>query len=131
MMEAMIGDLARISGVSVTSRTSVMRYKETTKTTREIARELGVDGVVEASFTRAGNQVVITATLIDCKTDRRMWSQRYEREMQDVLAMQSQVAGESRRRSARRSRRRRRNISTKHALSIPGLTMPTSADAMS
>ena len=91
-MEAMIGDLARISGVSVTSRTSVMRYKETTKTTREIARELGVDGVVEASFTRAGNQVVITATLIDGKTDRRMWSQRYEREMQDVLAMQSQVA---------------------------------------
>ena len=62
MMEAMIGDLARISGVSVTSRTSVMRYKETTKTAREIARELGVDGVVEASFTRAGNQVVITAT---------------------------------------------------------------------
>ena len=92
MMEAMIGDLARISGVSVTSRTSVMRYKETTKTTREIARELGVDGIVEASFTRAANQVVITATLIDGKTDRRMWSQRYEREMQDVLAMQSQVA---------------------------------------
>jgi serine/threonine-protein kinase len=92
MMEAMIGDLARISGVSVTSRTSAMRYKQTTKAIKEIARELDVDAVVEASFVHTAGRVVITATMIDGRTDRRMWSQKYERDMQDVLAMQSQVA---------------------------------------
>jgi serine/threonine protein kinase/tetratricopeptide (TPR) repeat protein len=92
MAEAVIADLARISSLTVTSRTSVMRYRGTTKTARQIASELGVEALVETSIFKAGDRVRITANLIDGRTDRQIWSHTYQRDLRDVLALQSEVA---------------------------------------
>jgi eukaryotic-like serine/threonine-protein kinase len=92
MTEAMILDLSRISALTVTSRTSVMRYKGTTKPIRQIASELDVDALIEASIQKVGDRVLISAKLVDGKTDRPLWSDRYERNMHDVLALQSEIA---------------------------------------
>jgi TolB-like protein len=92
MTEALITDLAKIGGLKVISRTSVMRYKGTEKPMREVARELGVGAVIEGSVMRAGDRVRINAQLIDASTDENLWAERYDREIRDVLALQSEVA---------------------------------------
>jgi TolB-like protein/Tfp pilus assembly protein PilF len=92
MTEALITDLSKLSAVKVISRTSVMRYKGTTKPLSEIARELGVDAIVEGSVLRAGNRIRITAQLIEATTDHNLWADSFEGEMQDVLALQSEAA---------------------------------------
>jgi TolB-like protein/class 3 adenylate cyclase len=92
MTEALIGDLAKLGSLSVISRTSVMRYKQSDKSLPEIAKELNVDGVVEGTVMRAGDRVRITAQLIDARNDTHLWSNRYDRELSDVLALQSEVA---------------------------------------
>jgi serine/threonine protein kinase/TolB-like protein/Tfp pilus assembly protein PilF len=92
MTEELIADLAKISALRVTSRTSVMRYKGSSKSLPEIAQELGVDAVVEGSVTRAGSQVKITAQLIDAAKDRHLWADSFQRELKDVLALQGEVA---------------------------------------
>ncbi len=92
MTEELISDLAKISALRVTSRTTVMRYKSSSKSLPEIARELGVDAVVEGSVTRAGSQVKITAQLIDAVNDRHLWADSFQRELKDVLALQGEVA---------------------------------------
>jgi serine/threonine-protein kinase len=92
MTEALISDLAKIGGLKVISRTSVMRYKATTKALPEIAKELNVDAVVEGSVQRAGDRVRITAQLIHAATDEHLWSESYDRDLRDVLRLQSEVA---------------------------------------
>jgi serine/threonine-protein kinase len=92
MTEALITDLASIRALKVISRTSVMPFKGSKKSLREIAKELDVDGVVEGSVMRAGDRVRITAQLIEGATDRHLWAQSYERDFKDVLALQSEVA---------------------------------------
>jgi serine/threonine protein kinase len=92
MTEELIADLSKIGALRVISRTSIMHYKVTTKTLPEIARELKVDAVVEGSVRRSGNQVRITAQLIYAPTDRHLWAETYERNLRDVLALQSEVA---------------------------------------
>jgi TolB-like protein len=92
MTEALIGDLAKLGSLSVISRTSVMRYKQTEKSLPEIARELDVDGIIEGSVMRAGDRVRITAQLIDARSDRHLWNERYDRKLSNVLALQSDVA---------------------------------------
>jgi TolB-like protein/Tfp pilus assembly protein PilF len=92
MTDAIITDLARIGALRVVSRTSVMRYKRTQKSVPEIAKELGVDAVVEGSVERAGDRVRITAQLIRAATDQHLWAENYERELKDVLVLQDQVA---------------------------------------
>jgi TolB-like protein/Flp pilus assembly protein TadD len=92
MTEALIANLAKIGALKVISRTSAMRYKDTDKPLPEIAQELGVDGIVEGSVLRAGDRVRITAQLIDAETDQHIWAETYERDLRDVLALQSQVA---------------------------------------
>jgi TolB-like protein/DNA-binding winged helix-turn-helix (wHTH) protein len=93
MTDELIGELARIRSVRVISRTSAMRYKgQAKKSLREIARELGVDAIVEGSVAKAGGHVRITAQLIRASDDRPIWSGRYERELADVLALQNDVA---------------------------------------
>jgi TolB-like protein/Tfp pilus assembly protein PilF len=91
--EALIADLARIGGIRVISRTSVMGYKSMTKPLPQIARELSVDAIVEGSVMRSGDRVRITAQLIDGKTDRHLWANTYERDLRDVLSLQGEVAG--------------------------------------
>jgi TolB-like protein/Tfp pilus assembly protein PilF len=92
MTEALIADLARIAALRVISRTSAMRFKGVRRPLPDIARELGVDAIVEGSVLRAGDRVRITAQLIDAATDRHLWAGRYERELSDVLGIQSEVA---------------------------------------
>jgi TolB-like protein/DNA-binding winged helix-turn-helix (wHTH) protein/Tfp pilus assembly protein PilF len=92
MTEAMISDLANIETLQVASRTSVVRYKSTTLPVAAIARQLGVDALVEGSVMPVGGRVRITAQLIDARTDRHLWSGTYEREYSDVLFLQKDVA---------------------------------------
>ncbi len=92
MTEALIGNLAKIASLSVISRTSVMQYRGARKPLTEIARELGVDVVVEGSVLRAGDSVRISAQLIDARSDRHLWSESYERDVGDILALQGEVA---------------------------------------
>ena len=93
MTDTLIGDLAKIGGLSVISRTSVMHYKGQRKPLlKEIARELNVEGILEGTVMRAGDRVRISTQLIDARTDQHIWSERYDRELSDVLALQSDVA---------------------------------------
>jgi serine/threonine protein kinase/tetratricopeptide (TPR) repeat protein len=92
MTEELIMTLARIGSLRVISRTSVMEYKETKKKIPEIAKELNVDAVVEGSVLQAGDRVRVTAQLINASTDQHIWAQSYERDLSDVLALQSEVA---------------------------------------
>ncbi len=92
MTEALITDLAKIRALKVISRTSAMRYKGSNKPLREIAAELGVEGVVEGSVLRAGDRVRITAQLVHAATDTHLWAESYERDLRDILALQSEVA---------------------------------------
>jgi len=91
MTDALIAGLAQIKALKVISRTSVMQYKEARKPLRQIAKELGVEGIIEGSVMRSGGRVRITAQLIDAHQDRHLWASNYEREMTDVLALQSEV----------------------------------------
>jgi tetratricopeptide (TPR) repeat protein len=92
MTEALIAELSQLDAFRVISRTSVMQYKNTTKTIPEIARELGVDAVVEGSVLRSGNQVRITAQLIEAATDHHLWADSFEGELEDILALQGEAA---------------------------------------
>ncbi|MEO5616681.1 MAG: protein kinase, partial [Candidatus Eisenbacteria bacterium] len=92
MTEALISDIARLRELRVISRTSVMRYKGARKPIAEIASELRVDSVLEGSVARAGDRVRVSVQLIDARTETHLWSERYDRAMQDVLELQSDVA---------------------------------------
>jgi TolB-like protein/DNA-binding winged helix-turn-helix (wHTH) protein/Flp pilus assembly protein TadD len=92
MTDELISDLGQISALRVISRTSVMAYKRTRKPLPQIARELNVDAVVEGTVLRSGNQVRITAQLIEASADKHLWSQSYEGDLRDTLALQNQVA---------------------------------------
>ena len=92
MTDALITDLAKMTSVRITSRTSMMRYKGTKKSIKEIGRELNVDAVVEGTVTRSGDRVRITAQLIQVSTDMHLWAEAYERELGEVLNLQSEVA---------------------------------------
>jgi len=92
MTEELITSLANIEGVSVISRTSSMQYKGTRKTLPQIARELKVDAVVEGSAMRAGDDVRITAQLIEAATDQHLWARSYQRSLANVLVLQAEVA---------------------------------------
>ncbi len=92
MTEALISNLAQIGVLRVISRTSVMQYKGVHKNLRDIARELNVDAVIEGSVMRSGNRVRITAQLISAPTENHLWARDYERDVQDVLTLQGEVA---------------------------------------
>lgn len=90
--DALIGDLAKIGGLHVISRTSSMHYKGTKKSLPEIAREMKVDAIVEGTVQRSGDRVVIRAQLIRTATDHHVWVKTFERPMRDVLDLQSEIA---------------------------------------
>jgi TolB-like protein/DNA-binding winged helix-turn-helix (wHTH) protein/Tfp pilus assembly protein PilF len=92
MTDELITDLAKVGQLQVISHTSVERYKGTKLPLREIARELGVDAVVEGRVMRSGDRVRITAQLIDARTDRHLWADTYERDVRDILGLQDEVA---------------------------------------
>jgi serine/threonine protein kinase/tetratricopeptide (TPR) repeat protein len=92
MTDELITNLGQISALHVISRTSIMRYKGTQKPLPQIARELGVNSIVEGSVLRVGDKVRITAQLIRAPSDSHIWAETYERSMGDVLALQDDVA---------------------------------------
>ena len=93
MTDELIGEIARITPLRVISRTSAMKYKGVTrKLLPEIARELNVDVIVEGTVVESGGKVRISAQLIRARDDRHLWSGKYERELTDVLGLQSEVA---------------------------------------
>jgi len=92
MTEALITDLGQIRALRVISRTSVMRYKGARKPLDQVARELNVDAIVEGSVSRSGGLAKVTARLVYGPTDSQLWSRSYQRELQNVLIMQGEVA---------------------------------------
>jgi serine/threonine-protein kinase len=92
MTEAIISDLAHIRALRVISRTSAMRYKGTGLSIPEIARELNVDAVLEGSALLVGNRVRLSVQLVSARDDEMLWAARYDRELEDVLGLQSELA---------------------------------------
>jgi len=92
MTEALILSLSKIRGLRVTSRTSVMNFKNTTEPISTIARKLGVDGVVEGSVLCVDDRVQITAQLIDASSDATVWGESFESDTRDVLQLHRRVA---------------------------------------
>jgi TolB-like protein/Tfp pilus assembly protein PilF len=90
--EEIISTASKIQGLDVISRTSIMRYKQTNKGSTEIGRELNVAKLLEGSVRKSGNHLRITVQLIDAKNDRHIWAETYDRELQDVFAVQSDIA---------------------------------------
>jgi TolB-like protein/DNA-binding winged helix-turn-helix (wHTH) protein len=94
MAEELITDLSQIRALRVVSHTSVLRYESTDKTLPQIARELGVDAVIEGAVQRSADRVRITAQLIYGPNDTNVWARTYDRDLRDVLGLQSTVAKE-------------------------------------
>lgn len=90
--EEILSLLAGIEGLKVISRTSAMRYKKTDRSIRQIGAELGVGAILEGSVRMAGNRVRITAQLIDAASDDHLWAERYDRDLVDIFAIQTDVA---------------------------------------
>jgi TolB-like protein/AraC-like DNA-binding protein len=92
VIEAICTDLSQISEIRVVSRTSVEQYRSGGKSSREIARELGVAALLEGSIQRNENKVRIEVRLVDGATERQVWAKTYERELEDVFAIQTEIA---------------------------------------
>jgi len=92
MTEALITSLAKISALRVTSRTTAMHYKGVHRPLPELARELGVDAVVEGAVLRSGERVRISVQLIESRTDQHLWAESYNRDLRDALELQAEVA---------------------------------------
>jgi len=92
MTEEIISTVSGLSGLDVISRTSVMGYKSTTKKVEEIGKELKVGSILEGSFRKVGNRIRVTAQLIEVASDRHLWVQNYDRDLNDVFEVQSDVA---------------------------------------
>jgi TolB-like protein/class 3 adenylate cyclase/Flp pilus assembly protein TadD len=93
IQDEILTDLSKVADLKVISRTSVMQYKNAVnRNLREIAQQLGVAHVLEGSVQRTGNRVRVTAQLIDARTDTHLWAERYDRDLADVFAIQSEIA---------------------------------------
>ena len=92
MTEELIDRLSQVSGLKVIARTSVMGYKKKEKKVSEIGRELGVGTVVEGSVRKASNKIRVTVQLIDVATEEHLWSSRYDKDIDDIFAVQGDIA---------------------------------------
>ncbi len=92
MTEALISQLGQVRSLKVTSRTSVMQFKGTTKTLPQIGKELDVDAIVEASVMRSGERLKIVINLIRVDSEQRLWTDEYDRKIEDVFSIYSEVA---------------------------------------
>lgn len=90
--EELISTVSRIGELSVISRASAMKYRDTALSTKQVGRELGVGAILEGSVRKAGNRVRISAQLIEVDADRYVWSQSYDRDLTDVLEVQGEIA---------------------------------------
>jgi adenylate cyclase len=92
MTEELIASLSGVTGLSVIARTSVMKYKGASKSASEVARELNAGTLIEGSVRKAGDRVRITVQLIDGQSESHSWAQNYDKQLNDIFAIQSDVA---------------------------------------
>src|SRR2546428_6185812 len=92
LTEEMITKLSEVGGLKVIARTSVMNYKRKEKKAADIGRELGVGSIVEGSVRKAGNKIRVTVQLIDAHTEEHLWASNYDKELDDIFAIQSDIA---------------------------------------
>ena len=92
MTEDILTELSKIKDLLVISRTTIMKYKNTKKTLKEIGKELGVANILEGSIRRVGNRVRITGQLINASNDQHLWAEKYDRNIEDIFAVQDEVA---------------------------------------
>src|SRR5947207_10693766 len=92
VQDEILTNLAKIADLKVTSRSSVMQYRAPTRNMREIASALGVAHILEGNVQRAGNRVRVSAQLIDARIDTHLWAENYHRPLDDVFAIQSEIA---------------------------------------
>lgn len=92
MTEEVISTVSKIEGLEVISRTSMMQFKKTPKPVREVSRELEAGTVLEGSVRKAGNKLRVTIQMIDAERDRHVWSESYDRDLEDIFAIQSDIA---------------------------------------
>jgi len=92
LTEELISTVSRIEGIEVISRTSVMQYKKAPKPIRDVSKELEVGTVLEGSVRKAGNKLRVAVQMIDAGRDRHLWAESYDRDLQDVFAIQSDIA---------------------------------------
>src|SRR5213078_5179080 len=92
VQDEILTNLAKIADLKVISRSSVMQHRAPTRNLRQIASELGVAHILEGNVQRAGNRVRVSAQLIDARTDAHLWAENYHRPLDDVFAIQSEIA---------------------------------------
>jgi adenylate cyclase len=92
LTEELIDRLSQVRGLEVIARTSVMSYKKKEKKIAEIARELSVGSLVEGSVRKAGNRIRVTAQLINAATEAHLWSSHYDKNLEDIFAVQTEIA---------------------------------------
>jgi TolB-like protein/DNA-binding winged helix-turn-helix (wHTH) protein len=92
MTDELITKLAQNQALRVISRTSVMQYKKVRRPLADVARELGVDGILEGSVERSGNRIHLNAQLIYAPLERHLWAESYDRDLNDLAALQSELA---------------------------------------
>ena len=92
VQDEILTGLSRVADLKVISRTSVMQYRARQRNLRELAADLGVAHVLEGTVQRAGGRVRVNAQLIDARTDNQIWAERYDRDVADVFAIESEVA---------------------------------------
>lgn len=94
LTDELITQIAKIPTLRVIARTSVLRYKGSSKSMKDIARELGVKLALEGSVRKAGNQLRVTVNLVDAHSEEQLWSSRYDRPLTDIFAIQDEIAGQ-------------------------------------
>ena len=92
MTEELITSLSRVRQLTVIARTSVMKYKGSQKSASDVGKELNVGSLIEGSVRKAGNRVRITAQLIDTSTEGHLWAENYDKNLDDIFAVQSEIA---------------------------------------
>ncbi|MGY8781043.1 MAG: hypothetical protein ACKVJJ_05215 [Fidelibacterota bacterium] len=92
MTEDILTELSKIKDLLVISRTTIMKYKGSNKTLKEIGKELDVANILEGSIRRVGGRVRITGQLINARNDQHLWAEKYDRDIEDIFAVQDEVA---------------------------------------
>jgi TolB-like protein len=92
LTEALITDLARASRLKVISRSSVVRFRQSQESPQSIARQLGVDALVTGSVRRSGTRIRVSVELMNAASERLIWADRFDRELEDVLGLQDEIA---------------------------------------
>ena len=92
MTDEMISTVSKIDGLEVIARTSIMQYKKNPRHVKDVSRDLSVGTILEGSVRKAGNKLGITVQLIDTARDKHLWSNSYDREIQNVFTIQTDIA---------------------------------------